>query len=369
MEMKKQTKDDIIRMLCFIFTIGVIIRFAWTSDDAYHAYSMAQNLVEGNGFTPTAGIRVNVSTCPLMTLLVTFAYIVCKNMYVAGMLVNFICSFAAVWILLFKICKNNKSSIMATVLVCSSDSFISYTTSGLENSLLFLLGIVFVYCFVDKESFNKRALFKLALLEGLIAFTRMDAALIFAILSAAAYLFMREDTKTEKEGKEVYNWRGFLKSIPLAILGLSPFIMWEIFSFFYYGSLFPNTMLAKLNTGYAKSAYLIRGGWYYISSLAFDAAIVLIPAAFVVWAFIRALKAKKADNYLWMAAGILLYMVYICYIGGDFMKGRHFTVIFFVALGCFAYRIEDTERMFIGGGAMPMYADCCQYNYMSVFGI
>ena len=361
----KTERTKIVRIICFIFIISVITVMAWTSDDAYHGYSMARNLVEGNGFSPTSGIRVNVSTCPLMTLLVAFMYVVCRNMYVAGMVMNFICSFSAIWILLFKFCKNCKSCIMVTLLICSSRAFISYTTSGLENALLFLLGILYTECFLNKKLYSRIDLFKIALLEGLIAFTRMDAALIFAFSSTIAYLFMREDTYIDREGKKVYNWIDLLKSIPIAILGLSPFIIWEVFSLLYYGFFFPNTMLAKLNTGYPESAYLIRGIWYYISSIAFDIVIVIVPVIFVIWSFGNVIKRKKIDNNLWIASGILLYMIYVCYIGGDFMMGRHFTVIFFIALICLLKRekakkhILDYINMIVIGALIVINLGVC----------
>ena len=336
--MLKENKN--IRIISCTLIFCIIVMGAWTSDDAYHAYCMVKNVVEGNGFTPTPGIRVNVSTCPLHTLLIIPLYALSKNMYISGLTVNFLCSFLAVYFLIFKICKSKKTIITATAVIISSKSFISYTTSGLENSLLFLLGILFVYIFLNRQIFQKKDLFFLALLEGLIAFTRMDAALIFSLSSAAAFLFMRADTCVEE--RKSYNWVGLIKSIPVAIAGLMPFIAWEIFSFFYYGSFFPNTMLAKLNTGYEKSEYFIRGYWYYIESLAFDVLIVVVPAVFVVIAFGKLIyNKKKMNNYVWIASGVLVYMFYIIYIGGDFMKGRHFTVIFWISLVCIVYMLES----------------------------
>ncbi len=45
------------------------------------------------------------------------------------------------------------------------------------------------------------------------------------------------------------------------------------------------------------------------------------------------LVIKKA-NYLYSSVGIVLYAGYVLYIGGDFMLGRHFTVLFFLSVIC-----------------------------------
>ncbi len=85
------TKDSFF-ILAFILVFIRILSYAWCSDDAYHAYVMSANLLAGKGFTPAPGIRVNVSTCPLWTIVVTLGMVVWNDPYAVGMIFNLLFS-------------------------------------------------------------------------------------------------------------------------------------------------------------------------------------------------------------------------------------------------------------------------------------
>ena len=312
-------------ILCITALLICIVLNAWCSDDAYHAYIMVKNLLKGNGFTPTVGIRVNVSTCPLWTLIVAFADIIIGNVYISGMILNIFFSMLSISILIY-VCKGDfLKCLLVTLILINSDSFISFTTSGLENSLLFFLTVLF-YIYLKKFQYDTKGFFAIAFIEGLIAFTRMDAVLVFA--PACLYVYC----------SKISSIRSFFKRCIIAVCGLSPFIIWEIFSFIYYGSLFPNTMLAKLNTEYAASEYIKRGISYLGQSFLFDPLVILCPICLVIFTINKYKNVKKNEekNKLFITiSGIVLYFLYIIYIGGDFMLGRHFTLIFFLSIFIF----------------------------------
>ena len=313
----------------FILIFIRILFYAWCSDDAYHAYVMSANLLAGKGFTPTPGIRVNVSTCPLWTLVVTLGMIVWNNPYAIGMILNLLFSGTALFMLLRFIYKKDDWFIFlvaVTAVLCISKTYLSYTTSGLENAQILMLSSFYLTVLFKNEYFSKKELFKIALIEGLIAFTRMDCALIFSFTSAYVFLFRYKKDEKDSGG---FSLKKLFEVIPTALLGLLPFILWELFSWFYYGSFVPNTALAKLNTGFPLGDYLIRGVWYGFTSLVFDAAIVLFPVLFIVYSLA---VNHKISKLLFVTLGTLFYLAYIIYIGGDFMLGRHFLSIFWVAL-------------------------------------
>lgn len=334
----------LISAFLFVLVLLAIIVEAWCSDDAYHAFTMARNFNEGNGFTPTIGIRVNVSTCPLWTLIVAVVDRVVNNMYVTGILLNIVFSAAAVGFLLFYFCRSNVyMNIVATFALLSSKSFISFTTSGLENALLFLLVILFLF-FFRKDNYSRKDLFFIALIEGFIAFARMDAALIFSFACIYAYL------------SNLKSFSDFLKRCAVAALGLSPFLLWELFSLIYYGSFFPNTMLAKLNTGYPLEQYVSRGLYYISESFFWDPIVLLIPLTFFILGLFEIKSISgilKKMKLVSLVVGLVVYFIYIVYIGGDFMLGRHFTVIFFASLIlCTDLRFIDKRiihYVFLGG--------------------
>lgn len=321
-----------IRVISFLIFIGIITLLAWQSDDAYHAYIMAKNLVDGNGFVYNIGQRATASSCPLFTLVVAFGYLIFRNMFFVSLLINIVFSAFAFHILIWNFCKTKRQVLFCTAIIIGCVSFVSYTTSGLENSMLFLLVALFLKIYFKNERYNGRKMFVLALLVSLIAMTRMDAVLFVAPMAVYVYLCKRDSVS-------------FGKAVLLGILGLLPFVLWEVFATFYFGFPFPNTAYAKLGTDIALLDYFKRGVKYYLNALLCDPIVLIVP----LFAVLAVVVVKKVQH-IWCMAGVLLYCVYLLYIGGDFMMGRHFTVMFFMSIICYQ-DIKNREFSNVGKGA------------------
>ncbi|MCJ7799731.1 MAG: hypothetical protein MUP33_08230, partial [Polaromonas sp.] len=69
-------------------------------------------------------------------------------------------------------------------------------------------------------------------------------------------------------------------------LGFSPFILWEGFTLFYYGFLFPNTAYAKLNTGIPWHDLAGQGLYYLWNSIMVDPITLTVIAGAVIAAAI-----------------------------------------------------------------------------------
>ena len=298
--------------LTLLFTF-IVFWQSWTTDDAYHSYIMARHLAEGKGLVYNVGYRVTASTCPLLTLIQAGVYKITQNMVAAGILIGVLTSGATAAVLFFNFCTKIRFAIFAFFIMVLSYSFMSFTTSGLENSLLFLLGTLFLDRYFQKDEFNAKDLFILAVLLALLAIARMDTILIFVPMIVVAYLFMTKICLTKRIG--------------VGILGLSPFILWEVFAIFYYGFPFPNTFYAKLFADYPVSEYLSKGLTYLHISFFFDCCLFIIPVSFLILAIY--LRNKKG---LLLFIGMFVYLIYIVRIGGDFMSGRHLTLNFILSL-------------------------------------
>ena len=320
------------KFFALLIFIGVITLLAWQSDDSYHAYIMAKNLVDGNGFVYNVGQRATASTCPLFTLVVAAGYFVIRDMFFVSLLINIVFSALAFNILLKGYCRTKRQIIFCLLVLIGSASFVSYTTSGLENSMLFFLGACFLKIYLSHERYDTKNMLLLAFLVSLVAMTRMDAVLLFVPMAVYVYLFRRDAVS-------------FGKAVGLGILGLLPFVLWEIFSTFYYGFPFPNTAYAKLGTDFALTDYLVRGIRYYINAVLCDPIILIVP----LFAMIAAVTVKKTQ-YIVCMAGPAVYCLYLLYIGGDFMMGRHFTLMFFMSLICYM-DIKNREYSELGKGA------------------
>lgn len=313
----------------FFSAIGfclIVIALAWQSDDAYHGYVMSRHLVEGHGLVYNIGERATASTCPLFTLIIALFYFFTREMYFTSLLVCTLFSVAAYHILVYALCRTKEQVVICFITLTGSQAFISYTTSGLENSLLFFLSALFLYFIKDQEKFDGKRMFCLALIISLLAMARMDSVLIFVPVIVWIYLFRRKDVS-------------FIKAVGIGLAGLLPFILWEVFACFYFGFPFPNPAYVKLGTAIPTVEYIKRGVRYALYTALDDAVVITVPAVTVVLGlFSRKMK------YILVSSGILLYGIYVIRIGGDFMMGRHFTNMLFVSVALSVMMINDLKQ-------------------------
>ncbi|MCE5299303.1 MAG: hypothetical protein LLG37_00305, partial [Spirochaetia bacterium] len=194
------------------------------------------------------------------------------------------------------------------VFVCvlaASRAFIDYSTSGLENPLTYFLTASFFLIYI-KGNEGPQKLFFMSLITSFGFLNRPDLVLIFA---PALVLEMWENRS--------------VKSVFAAAAGLVPFLVWEVFSVIYYGFPLPNTFYAKLSGGIPRLAFLGQGVSYFINSLVLDPATLATITAGIMASFLNRGKMRAA------AAGVILYLVYVVYNGGDFMSGRFLTPALF----------------------------------------
>lgn len=138
----------------------------------------------------------------------------------------------------------------------------------------------------------------------------MDLLLLF--IAAIGFLLVKSSKK--------------LPTLGLMVLGLLPLEIWALFSLLYYGTPIPNTALAKLTTGIDAPALLTQGGYYFLNSLRLEPTTLLIISAVMVHGLMH-----RDDSLRMLAIGMLLYLAYTAWIGGDFMSGRYFTAPLAVA--------------------------------------
>jgi arabinofuranosyltransferase len=103
-------------------------------------------------------------------------------------------------------------------------------------------------------------------------------------------------------------------------MGASPAVLWTLFSLLYYGSIVPNTAYAKLGAGVPLIDSIKQGWLYYKNSFELDP----VTLWTITLGILVGLISKPIDRCL--SLGVVLYLVYILAIGGDFMSGRFFTV-------------------------------------------
>ncbi|MGF1499010.1 MAG: hypothetical protein ACFB8W_19610 [Elainellaceae cyanobacterium] len=282
-----------------------LVRTAWIADDAMITFRTVLNLHHGDGLTWNIGERVQVYTHPLWMGLLSLVYGVTRELFFTTVGVAIVLTLLAVGLIPLSFGGGWGVGLALTGLLFSKP-FIDYGTSGLENPLSYLLLGLGAIATQRQRPGDGRNFGRVVLLSSLVFLNRMDLALVVfpLVLLAIARLGIRP--------RRILAW---------GTLGCLPALGWLLFSLIYYGFPFPNTYYAKLGADIPKLEYLGQGIYYYQDLLRRDpVSAILIVTALVSLPFIR-----KPLAYA-LASGSGLYLLYVLYIGGDFMSGRFFAV-------------------------------------------
>jgi arabinofuranosyltransferase len=303
-------------LIYFAVFLLVAVNCAWICDDAYIGFRVADNFAHGYGLTWNVAERVQVYTAPLWILVVSLVNVATREVYYTAIVLGLAMSTVAVVLLAWPLSRSPANGSLVMIGAMSSKAFMDYATSGLENPLGYLLLAGFCLAF-----FRGASAFRLSLLGTLVVFNRADGALLVAppILLALAL-------------------RARWRDLAATALGAIPFLLWEGFALFYYGSLVPNTAYAKISTGIPRLELVRQGSWYFVDSLTRDpVTLALIALALIVTALGKDARSKS------LAMGISSYLTYVAWIGGDFMSGRFFSLPFVAALGLLAVHPLSTR--------------------------
>lgn len=321
----------LILTLIFLFYAIILLRTAWISDDAAITLRTVLNFVHGNGLVFNLGERVQAYTHPLWLLVLSASYIIFSNIFVSTFFISIFTALLSILLLIKYIALDYKNAAAITLLILFSQAFIDYSTSGLENPLSYMLFAIFTIVLL--KSYQKQFstnLSQLWFIFALIYLNRPDAILIpFPILLYVTY-------------KNYLITNRFIYILKLLLIGLTPALLWTCFAIIYYGLPFPNTAYAKLGTGIPQSELLLQGIYYFFDSLKYDPFTLSVITIAIIISFLSRQVVTKL-----LVVGILLYLVYILKIGGDFMSGRFFAYPFFVATIILALTKFNTYKSFI----------------------
>jgi arabinofuranosyltransferase len=289
----------------------LVIRDAWLCDDAFITLRVVDNFHNDFGLRWNVVDRVQVFTHPLWCLLLVVLGWPFANLPLAALWLSILMSIAAFLLIVPRPGRENWDLVLLALLIPASKAVVQFATSGLEGALAYLLLVLLILSAGGLEPGWRRNDRWVPLLSAAIVLTRPDLILIVAPLCIA--------------------WaarKGFRRAaVPIAV-GASVVAMWEIFSFVYYGSLVPNTALAKLYTGLPFFAGVLQGLRYIVDFVLRDfAGMVGLVTCFLLLVFRRNDLQARA-----VSLGILLYVLYIVAIGGDFMSGRFFAIPVFLAV-------------------------------------
>lgn len=297
-------------LVAVLVSTALAARVAWVCDDAYLTFRTVDLWQLGHGPVFNVGERVAAYTHPLWMVLLAGVSLLTGELYYTSVGLGLSCTLAtlallaslsrerATWPLLFV-----PGMVKATA---------EYATSGLENSLSALVvAAVLAVLTQDKPTARRRHV--AALLLGLMPLVRADLALIG--LPVGLWLV---STTGGTLGHRAW----------LVVLGGGPSLVWHSGALVYYGSVWPNTALAKL--GHASLADSVAQGLSYAwSSVVLDRPLVPLLVAGLGTGVVG---VRRRPELAALCGGALLYCAYVVVIGGDFMSGRFFSVPAVVAL-------------------------------------
>lgn len=336
------------RAVLLLIVEWAVFRAAWFGDDCLITLRTALNLTHGWGWGFNATEAVQGYTHPLW-FLVWSAIGATTNQWIAGIMwFSIACSVGAIAIVITRT-RSLTLSVVAVAALLGSNAFFDYTTSGLENPLAYLLvGLFAVWCLrwigadppgptddevpVDRSNpavAGTGSWVGLGLVVAALSLTRLD--LIILVVPPLALLIWRLRSM----------WRTLL---PRYLAATATVVIvagsWFTWARHVYGTWLPNTYLAKQNSDIELISKMRRGAVYIIFSMARDpvTAVVLLGGILLIIRWGR--STERA-----LLLGVLAYLAYTVFIGGDFMVGRFLAVplylVVLVALSITNRSMED----------------------------
>ena len=317
----------VLTMTVGVFAL-VLVRTAWLCDDAYISFRTVDNVVHGYGPRWNVAERVQAFTHPLWLFLHVPFYFFTGEIFLTSILISIVLSVTAVGWMAFGLARSPMAAVLGVTVLLFSRAFVDYATSGLENPLTYLLLAAFLAVYFRLQ-WGEATLFWMALIAALATLNRMDTILFYLPALAYAWLSLR-------------TWR----ATAAAAIGFLPFVAWEVFAVIYYGFPFPNTAYAKLGAGVEPGVLWVQGLHYLGNSLERDP----VTAPVIALGVLAGLFVRRG-RYVPLALGLVLYLLYVVKIGGDFMTGRFLAAPLFVAVTLLV-RLRCKRRPLVWSAAM-----------------
>jgi len=299
----------VVRVLCLVVLAAAMVRLAWIGDDALITLRNALNIAHGWGPGYNFTESVQGYTHPAWFLLWLASGWLTGEWILTIVVISVVLSVAAVAIVLWS-ARSIALILVAAVALGFSNAFMEYTTSGLENPLAYLMvGALVVATFrllAQGEVPSLRSAIVVGLLASGLVLTRFD--LLLLIVPLLGWLAVR----LRRQGSRL---------LALGVALAVPVMLWCTWSWLAYSSILPNTFLAKRNLEIPAVELVVQGLRYGWVTIEHDPVTGLVLVVGLVLCFAFGRPVHRA-----LAAGVVLYLAYVTWIGGDFMAGRFYAV-------------------------------------------
>jgi arabinofuranosyltransferase len=311
--MKKTNLSLFLIPLVILILIFHINYFRFVCDDAFISFRYAKNFIEGHGLVYNVGERVEGYTNFLWTILLSvFMGLGFNAVMVSQVLGGLFGLFTILLLLRFNQVlypENSFFNYLAPLFLVCCGAYAAWSTGGLETS--FYTFLVFSGSFLFITGMEKALYSALSgMVFALACLTRLDG-LIFVGVTLVFYV-------SRLQRKKPFAWK-LLCFWTLSFL--IPFLVYFIWRWSYYGKFLPNTFYVKIG-----GEILYQQGLIYLFDFIsrFWAWLYIIPIVFLYLAIKSNSKLRFIVHYFFIL--ILLFSVYVIYVGGDFMDMFRFFV-------------------------------------------
>lgn len=274
----------------------------YLTDDTFIHLQYARHLAEGRGFVFNIGERVYGSTSPLWVSLIADGMALGLDGLWTARALGAVSTLASVVLFMMLMRRNLRLPelrALATVVWAAHPWMIRWSLSGMETPLAVALVLAGFVAFTDGRQWGSRPV-RTGALWALAALTRPEA--VFLLLLWGVFLVIDTDSR---EGVR----RLIAGSLPPALI----YGGWLLFSRFYFGTFWPNTLSAKIAGGV---------GWSYVlDTLLRQVKIIGASDAVLAGALIAALgfggarmwpsrpQAQRLLPWVWVFAVPVLYVM------------------------------------------------------------
>ena len=313
-------------MLVVLFAAAyfvTLLKGAWLSDDYFITLRQVEQLFAGHGIRFNLYERTFLSTSVSYFFILLPLRLLTSDPFLLHGIFALTCNATLLWLLWLLARRNAYAWLLGIGLLLASKAHLDYSWFGQENplghALVAALVLVWLRLYPGLHRGGAPARLDWRCFVALIAVAplyRHDFVLLAWPLAAWALW----------DNRARLGWVGLAQAVGWM---LAPLLIWTVFSLVYFGFPLPSTAYNKLPDSYPMLFRLVSAWDYYRFSLNKDGLMMaMLFGSQFLW-FGRA-PARA------IGAAIALVLLYIVFVGGDYMGGRFLTVayVLLVALVC-----------------------------------
>ena len=306
----------------WLVALGVVVYFvtlfkcAWLSDDYFITLRQVEQVFAGNGIRFNLYERSFLSTSVIYFFVLLPLRVLTSDPFVLHAIVALTCNAALLWLLWVLARKDVRVWLLALGLLFASKAHFDYSWFGQENPIGHVLAaaivLIWLRMYPDLRHGEPPDRFHWRWFVALIAVAplyRHDFVMLAWPLAAWALW----DNRARLGAKGLTRSIGWM---------LAPLFLWTLFSLIYFGFPLPASAYAKLpaDAGFLGLVFRLESAWdYYRFSVHKDTVMMaVLLGSQLLWLGRGPARA--------IAAAMSLALLYVLFVGADYMGGRFFTV-------------------------------------------